>query len=80
MDASYHVGEHAATDRRSEVTGGGFVRTGDYTLLNLQAQYRGGDLWDLTFGGTNLTDENFELANGYPEPGTSAYARVRLSF
>jgi iron complex outermembrane receptor protein len=70
-----------ATDRWSEVTGGGFVRTGDYTLLNLQAQYRGnGDRWELAFGGTNLTDENFELAYGYPEPGTSAYARVRLSF
>jgi iron complex outermembrane receptor protein len=70
-----------ATDRWSEVTGGGFVRTGDYTLLNLQAQYRGGgDRWELAFGGTNITDENFELAYGYPEPGTSAYARVRLRF
>ena len=30
-----------ASDRWSEVTGGGYVRTGDYTLLNLQVQYRG---------------------------------------
>jgi iron complex outermembrane receptor protein len=69
-----------ASDRWSEVTGGGYVRTGDYTLLNLQAQYRGGDLWEIAFGGTNLTDENFELANGYPEPGESLYLRLRLNF
>jgi iron complex outermembrane receptor protein len=70
-----------ASDRWSEVTGGGYVRTGDYTLLNVQVQYRGAeDRWELAFGGTNLTDENFELANGYPEPGASAYARVRLNF
>jgi iron complex outermembrane receptor protein len=70
-----------ASDRWSEVTGGGFVRTGDYTLLNLQVQYRRtGDRWELAFGGTNLTDENFQLAYGYPEPGASAYARVRLNF
>jgi iron complex outermembrane receptor protein len=69
-----------ASDRWSDVTGGGYVRTGDYTLLNLQVQYRGGDAWELAFGGTNLTDENFELAQGYPEAGRSAYARLRLTF
>ncbi len=69
-----------ASDRWSEVTGGGYVRIGDYTLLNLQAQYRGGDLWELAVGGTNLTDEDFQLAHGYPEPGASAYVRLRLNF
>jgi iron complex outermembrane receptor protein len=69
-----------ASDRWSEVTGGGYVRIGDYTQLNLQAQYRGGDLWELAVGGTNLTDEDFQLAHGYPEPGASAYVRLRLNF
>ena len=32
-----------ANDRWSEVTGGGYIRTGDYTLLNLQVEYRGDD-------------------------------------
>jgi len=69
-----------ATDRWSEL-GTGFVQTGDYTMLNLQVQYHGrGDRWELAFGGTNLTDENFELAYGYPEPGASAYGRVRVNF
>jgi iron complex outermembrane receptor protein len=69
-----------AGDRWSEVTGGGFVRIGDYTLLNLQIQYRGSELWEAAVGGTNLTDEDFQLAHGYPEPGRSAYVRLRLNF
>ncbi len=69
-----------ASDRWSEVTGGGYIRIGDYTLLNLQAQYRGGDLWEIAVGGTNLTDEDFQLAHGYPEPGPSAYVRLRSNF
>ncbi len=69
-----------AGDRWSEVTGGGFVRIGDYRLLNLQIQYRGSELWEISVGGTNLTDENFQLSQGYPEPGRSAYVRVRLTF
>jgi iron complex outermembrane receptor protein len=69
-----------ASDRWSDVTGGGYVRVGDYTLLNLQVQYRGSELWEIALGGSNLTDENIELAQGYPEPGRSFYARLRLSF
>jgi iron complex outermembrane receptor protein len=48
--------------------------------LNLQIQYRRSDLWELAVGGTNLTDEDFQLAQGYPEPGRSAYLAVRLNF
>lgn len=69
-----------ADDRWSDVTGGGYVRTGDYTLLNLQVAYRGGDAWELALGGSNLLDESFELAQGYPEPGRNAYLRMRLNF
>jgi iron complex outermembrane receptor protein len=69
-----------ASDRWSDVTGGGYVRIGDYTLLNLQVQYRGSDRWELAGGSTNLLDENFELAQGYPEPGRNVYVRLRVSF
>ena len=60
--------------------GGGYIRTGDYTLLNLQVEYRGDDFWSIAAGGTNLLDEDFQLAHGYPEPGRSAYLRLRLEF
>ena len=68
-----------ASDRWSEV-GTAFIRTGDYSLLNLQVQYRGGDTWEIAAGGSNLTDENFELAFGYPEVGRNVYVRLRLNF
>ena len=60
--------------------GGGYVRIGDYTQLNLQVQYRGSDLWEIAAGASNLLDESFELAQGYPEPGRNFYARLRLNF
>jgi iron complex outermembrane receptor protein len=68
-----------ATDRWSDVTGGGYVLIGDYRLLNVQIEYRGNELWELAVGGTNLTDENVQLTHGYPEPGRSAYVRLRLN-
>jgi iron complex outermembrane recepter protein len=69
-----------ASDRWSDVTGGGYVRIGDHTLLNLQVQYRGSAIWEIAAGASNLLDENFELAQGYPEPGRNAYVRLRLNF
>jgi iron complex outermembrane recepter protein len=69
-----------ASDRWSDVTGGGYVRTGDYALLNLQVQYRGSDSWEIAAGASNLLDENFELAQGYPEPGRNFHVRLRLNF
>lgn len=69
-----------AGDRWSEVTGGGYVRTGDHALVNLQLSYRGSDVWEVAVGGTNLLDENFELANGFPEPGRNLFVRMRLNF
>jgi outer membrane cobalamin receptor len=34
----------------------------------------------VSVGGTNLLDENYELAWGYPDPGRNAYVRMRLNF
>ena len=69
-----------ASDRWSEVTGGGYVRTGDYTLLNLQvAVPRRRPVGDRGRR-HEPADENFELAHGYPEPGRNVYVRLRLNF
>jgi len=57
-----------------------YVRTGSHTLLGFQAQYRGGERWEVSVGGTNLLDENYEQGWGYPEQGRSEYVRLRLSF
>ncbi len=56
------------------------IRTGSHTLLGFQAQYRGGERWEVSVGGTNLLDENYEQAWGYPDQGRSTYVRMRLNF
>jgi iron complex outermembrane receptor protein len=74
-----------ADDRWSDVTGGTYRRTGEYTMVDLQAQYSGsqfgnGSSWQAAIGASNLLDENFELAHGFPEPGRSFYAKLKLTF
>ena len=59
------------------MTGGTYVRTGEYTLVNLQAEYRARGGWQVAVGGRNLTDEEYELAWGFPESGRSWYAKLR---
>lgn len=66
-----------ADDRWSDLTGGAYTRTGQYTLVNLQIEYRMRSGWQAAVGGRNLTDEEYELAWGFPEPGRSWYAKLR---
>lgn len=68
-----------ADDRWSDVTGGGYVKVGDYTLANLQLQYRH-ESFEFALGGRNLLDENYQLAWGFPEPGRTWFAKLRFSY
>ena len=55
-----------------------YVRTGAYTLLDLAAQYTFARNFDVVFGFKNLTDDNYELAWGFPQPGRTFYIKTRL--
>jgi iron complex outermembrane receptor protein len=57
-----------------------YVRTGAYTLLNLDATVAVTRGLDLSAGFKNLTDDNYELAWGFPQPGRSFYIRTRVTF
>lgn len=54
------------------------MRTGAYTLLDLSAQYHFPGHMDVTFGFKNLTDGNYALAWGFPQPGRSFYLETRV--
>lgn len=69
-----------ADDRWSDVTGGAYRQVGAYTLVGLQVQYRAGESWQAAIGGRNLLDENYQLADGYPNPGRGFYAKVNFNF
>ena len=79
-----------ASDRYSVVTseplpnGGPFVQryvhAGSYARLNIQAEYKFSENASAAIGATNLTDENYALAEGFPEAGRQFFANGRVKF
>jgi iron complex outermembrane receptor protein len=79
-----------ASDRYSVVTseplptGGPFVaryiQTGAYALVNVQAEYQFTENVSAAIGGTNLTDEDYALSEGYPQAGRQFFANARVKF
>ncbi|WP_334148099.1 hypothetical protein [Hyphomicrobium sp.] len=57
-----------------------YIETGSYALVNVQAEYNFNDNFSAAVGGANLTDENYALAEGFPEPGRQFFATARLKF
>jgi iron complex outermembrane receptor protein len=55
-----------------------FYQTGDYILFNLAADFTLSPNVSVLVGGRNLTDENYTLVDGFPEPGRSFFASVRF--
>ncbi|MEO8255729.1 MAG: TonB-dependent receptor [Acidobacteriota bacterium] len=55
-----------------------YVQTGAYALVNLAAEYTIARNVSLVFGFRNLTDDNYELAWGFPQPGRTYYFKTRL--
>jgi len=57
-----------------------YVNIGSYAMVNFQAEYAFNDTTSMTIGGTNLLDENYFLAEGFPEPGRQFFANLRARF
>ncbi|MFZ2162469.1 MAG: TonB-dependent receptor [Sideroxyarcus sp.] len=56
------------------------VALSGYTTLNLKAAYRVTSAISTEAGVNNLTDRNYSLADGYPNPGRSYFANASLKF
>lgn len=69
-----------ASDRWADLNDTTFRRTGEYTLVNLQLQYRASEQITAAIGGQNLLDENYQLAVGFPEQGRTLYAKLQVAF
>ena len=76
-----------ASDRSSLVTGPtstlllptprpNYVKIGSYALVNLEAAYAFTDGITLNVGAANLLDEDYALAEGFPEPGRTFFANL----
>jgi len=55
-----------------------YYQTGGSLLLNLAADWAVSDHVSLRVGGKNLTDELYELTDGFPQEGRNAYVALRL--
>lgn len=57
-----------------------YVRTGQYTLLNVAIEYTVQRSLELAGGFKNLTDDDYQLAWGYPQQGRTFYLKARAKF
>ena len=57
-----------------------YIKLGAHALVNFQAEYEFNDNASMAVGVTNLLDENYALAEGFPEPGRQFYANARVRF
>lgn len=57
-----------------------YVRLGSYALVNFEAEYDFDPNTTLALGVSNLFDQNYALAQGFPEPGRMFFANLRAKF
>jgi iron complex outermembrane recepter protein len=74
------VGCPGANTRTLATARPNFTDIGAFTLLNLRADYDFTDNFSTAAGVTNLLDQNYSLADGFPEPGRQFYATARARF
>jgi iron complex outermembrane receptor protein len=57
-----------------------YYRTGSYVNAALRVDYAVTDRIDIGVGARNLFDEYYVLTDGYPEPGRTLFASIRLHY
>ena len=55
-----------------------YYETGDYALFNAALSWQVTPQADVLFGARNITDQNYQLADGLPEQGRNFYLSLRL--
>ena len=61
-------------------TGTSYLRAGAFDLLNARIAYDFPQGIELAVGARNLLDQNYQLAQGYPEPGRSLFMSARYKY
>lgn len=69
---------HAYSERQT--TTNGLQPTAGFATLALRARYDLNDHWTIRAGVSNLTDRNYQITEGFPEPGRSFYGDVEARF
>ena len=70
-----------ASDRWTVNTAGTlYYRTGAYALANMRIDYDLSSGVQLGVGARNLFDDNYQLVDGFPEPGRSVFVTLRARY
>jgi iron complex outermembrane receptor protein len=70
--------ELASNRWTSNTSGSLYYKTGAFALVGIAFDYRFMDHFDLNVGIQNLTDENYRLVGGFPEPGRTFFLELRF--
>lgn len=73
---SLHVGMQAVNGLYTRT--GAFPMESNYIVLNAKAGYTISRLWDIFIKGENLSDQRYEVNNGYPMPGITVMAGLHF--
>lgn len=57
-----------------------YFRDGGYLLANLRIDHQLIDGIEVGVGARNLLDDNYQLADGFPEEGRSFFASIRARY
>ncbi len=57
-----------------------YTRMAGFALANLDFDWQATDRASVVFGVRNLLDRNYQLVEGFPEPGRSFYLTTRMTF
>jgi len=57
-----------------------YVNLGSFALVNFRADYDFTESFSAAVGVTNLLDQNYSLAEGFPEAGRQFYVTARAKF
>lgn len=72
--------EYAGARWSSKGVGTGYVKTGEYALLNFKLAYKLRPAWELSLSGHNLSDKNYQVVDGYPQEGRNFVLATRYQF
>ena len=70
--------EYADQRWSNKAAGTGYVKTGEYALLNFKVEYRILPDWDISLTARNLFDKNYQLVDGYPQEGRNFMLMMRV--
>ncbi len=77
---NFHISISGEYNSKRYSTSNGSRISAPFFIANAELKYTFAKYFDLSFGIKNITDNNYTLQEGYPEPGRNFYASLLYNF